>query len=255
MTVRPDLSVVIPTYRQSDIIGNQVSEVLRALDRLECSFDVLVVVDGDGDGSSTALARVNHERLRVAVQDQNTGKGSAVRRGLLSVDGRARAFLDGGGDIPPQCLVDAYRIFVDSGADVVVGSKLHPDSVVEYPLLRRIYSWGYRQLTRLLFGLSVRDTQVGLKIYSAPVVQRVFPHVRTSGFAFDIEALALAIRLGYRSIVEAPIIVRNRYPSTIRPTTIATMFMETLMVSRRLRTVISEVPDRGSDQSDKPDQA
>jgi len=253
VTVRPDLSVVIPTYRQSDVIGDQVSEVLRALDRLECSFDVLVVVDGDGDGSATALAKVNHERLRIAVQARNTGKGSAVRRGLLNVDGRARAFLDGGGDIPPQCLVDAYRIFVDSGADVVVGSKLHPDSVVEYPLLRRIYSWGYRQLTRLLFGLSVRDTQVGLKIYSAPVVQRVFPHVRTSGFAFDIEALALAIRLGFRSIIEAPIIVRNRYPSTIRPTTIATMFIETLMVSRRLRTGISELTDSTTEQTVKPD--
>lgn len=237
---RPDLSVIIPTYRQSDIIGDQVIDVLQALDQLECDYDVLVVVDGDADGSATALSRVKHRRLRVAVQERNTGKGSTVRRGLLAVDGRARAFLDGGGDIPPQCLVDAYRIFVASGADVVVGSKLHPESVVEYPVLRRIYSWGYRQLTRLLFGLSVRDTQVGLKVYSAPVVQRVFPHVRTSGFAFDIEALALAIRLGFPSIIEAPIIVRDRYPSTIRPTTIATMFVETLMVSRRLREVAAE---------------
>ena len=253
MTDTPDLSVVVPTYRQSDVIGDQVSDVLRVLDDLDLCYEVLVVVDGDGDGSTTALERVHHDRLRVAVQDQNTGKGSAVRRGLLTVDGHARAFLDGGGDIPSKCLVDAYRIFVDSGADVVVGSKLHPDSVVEYPLLRRIYSWGYRQLTRLLFGLSVRDTQVGLKIYSAPVVQRVFPHVRTSGFAFDIEALALAIRLGFRSIVEAPIVVRHRYPSSIRPTTIATMFIETLMVSRRLRKFTPGTQGDVARQGKKPD--
>ncbi len=236
----PDLSVVIPTYRQSGVIGHQVSEVLRALDGLGCDYEVLVVVDGDEDGTSDALARIEHERLRVAVHERNSGKGEAVRRGLLAVAGRSRAFLDGGGDIPPQCLVDAYRLHVTSRADIVVGSKLHAQSVVEYPLARRIYSWGYRQLTRLLFGLAVRDTQVGLKIYAAPVVEQVFPHVRTPGFAFDIEALALAIRLGFRTIVEAPVIVRDRYPSTIRPTTVATMFMETLMVAGRLRRFAPE---------------
>jgi len=231
----PDLSVVIPTYRQSEVIGRQVSEVLRALDDLGCEYEVLVVVDGDEDCTAAALATIAHERLRVAVQERNSGKGEAVRRGLLAVGGRARAFLDGGGDIPPRCLVEAYRLHLASGSDIVVGSKLHARSVVEYPLARRIYSWGYRQLTRLLFGLTVRDTQVGLKIYAAPVVERVFPHVRTSGFAFDIEALAMAIRLGFRTIVEAPVIVRDRYPSTIRPATVATMFVETLMVAGRLR--------------------
>lgn len=231
----PDLSVVIPTYRQSDVIGHQVGEVLRALDGLGCDYEVLVVVDGDEDGTSDVLAKIEHERLRVAVQERNSGKGEAVRRGLLAAAGRARAFLDGGGDIPAQCLLDAYRLHVASAADIVVGSKLHAQSVVEYPPARRIYSWGYRQLTRMLFGLTVRDTQVGLKIYAAPVVEQVFPHVRTSGFAFDIEALALAIRLGFRAIVEAPVIVRDRYPSTIRPTTVATMFIETLMVAGRLR--------------------
>ena len=229
-----DLSVVIPTYRQADVIGHQVGEILRALDGIGCDYDVLVVVDGDEDGTSAALAQIEHARLSVVIEERNLGKGNAVRRGLLTVEGRARAFLDGGGDIPPQCLVDAYRLHVTSKADIVVGSKLHARSVVEYPLPRRIYSWGYRQLTRLLFGLTVRDTQVGLKIYAAPVVEQVFPYVRTSGFAFDIEALALAIRLGFRSIVEAPVIVRDRYPSTIRPTTVATMFFETLMVARRL---------------------
>jgi len=127
----PDLSVVIPTYRQSEVIGRQVSEVLRALDDLGCEYEVLVVVDGDEDCTAAALATIAHERLRVAVQERNSGKGEAVRRGLLAVGGRARAFLDGGGDIPPRCLVEAYRLHLASGSDIVVGSKLHARSVVE----------------------------------------------------------------------------------------------------------------------------
>ncbi len=230
-----DLSVVIPTYRQSEVIGPQIRQVLQALDRLDCNYEVLVVVDGDEDGASTALAAISHARLRVTVNDRNAGKGSVVRQGLLAAHGRARAFLDGGGDIPPQCLIDAYALYAASNADIVVGSKLHPQSVVEYPLLRRIYSWGYRQLTRALFGLGVRDTQSGLKIYTAPVVENVFPHVQTSGFAFDIEALALAMRFGFRSIVEAPIVVNGHFRSTIRPTTVVSMLIETLMVAARLQ--------------------
>jgi hypothetical protein len=93
--------------------------------------------------------------------------------------------------------------------------------------MRRVYSWGSRQLTRALFGLNVRDTQVGLKIYEATVVEQVVPHVQTQGFVFDVEALAPARRLGFRRIEEAPVVVRDRSPSSIRVGTIVSMFVET----------------------------
>ena len=210
-------------------------EILRALDRLSISFEVLVVVDGDDDGTASRLGALEHEGLRVAVLDRNVGKGNAVSRGLLAVGGRTRGFLDGGGDIPPHCLLLAYKDYQRSGADIMVGSKLHPGSTVDYPWTRKVYSWGYRQLTRLLFGLDVRDTQVGLKIYSATVVDQVFPHVRARGFAFDVEALALARRLGFRYVEESPIVIRGRYATTIGVQTVLSMFLETLAVWRRVR--------------------
>ena len=233
----PDLSLVIPTYRQAGVIQAQVADVLAKLDSLDLRYEVLVVVDGDDDRTATELSALEHEHehLRVAVLARNAGKGNAVRRGLLSLGGRARAFLDGGGDIPARCLLDAYDVFQRSKADIVVGSKLHPNSAVEYPPLRRVYSWGYRQLTRTMFGLNVRDTQAGLKIYSAAVVEQVFPHVRTRGFAFDIEALALAWRLGFHRIVESPVVIRDRFATTIRATHVLGIFAETIMAWWRLR--------------------
>ena len=231
----PDLSLVIPTYRQADVINAQVIDVLNELESLDLRFEVLVVVDGDDDGTSAELSNLRHDCLRVVVLEHNVGKGNAVRRGLLSLGGRARAFLDAGGDIPAVCLRDAYEIFRTHKADVVVASKLHPDSLVDYPWVRRIYSWGYRQLTRVLFGLTVQDTQAGLKIYSAAVVEQVFPHVRTQGFAFDIEALALAWRLGFHRVVESPVVIRQGFATTIRPTTVLRILGETLLAWWRLR--------------------
>ncbi len=231
----PDLSLVIPTYRQADVIQAQVADVLAALDGRKLRYEVLVVVDGQDDRTATELSTLKHERLRVAVLARNAGKGNVVRRGLLSLGGRARAFLDGGGDIPARCLIDAYDVFQRSKADIVVGSKLHPNSAVEYPPLRRVYGWGYRRLTRMMFGLNVRDTQAGLKIYSAAVVEQVFPHVRTRGFAFDIEALALAWRLGFHRIFESPVVIRDRFATSIRATHVLGIFAETLMTWWRLR--------------------
>ena len=230
----PALSIVIPTYRQVEVIGPQVAEILASLDELDFSYEVLVVVDGD-DGSAKELGQLRHKHLRVSVLESNEGKGNAVRYGLLKVSGVCRGFIDGGGDIHINDFLKAYEQFVGEAADIVVASKLHRDSEVNYPLLRRMYSWGYRQLTRLLFGLNVHDTQVGLKLYSAPVVEQVFPHVRTPGFAFDIESLALARRLGFHTIHECPVTITNRYPSTIGIGTATGMFFETLRIFWRLR--------------------
>ena len=230
----PDLSIVVPTYRQVEVIGPQVAEILAALDDMALNYEVLVVIDGD-DGSAHELSQLGHDRLQVRVLDTNLGKGNAVRYGLLNVSGICRGFIDGGGDIHVRYFLQAYKQFVAAAADVVVASKLHPDSEVDYPLMRRSYSWGYRQLTRLLFGLNVKDTQTGLKLYSAPVVEQVFPHVRTPGFAFDIESLALARRLGFDTILECPVRIINRYPSTIGVGTATSMFFETLRIFWRLR--------------------
>ena len=72
-------------------------------------------------------------------------------------------------------------------ADIVIGSKLHPDSEVHYPFLRHILSYGYRLLTRILFNLSVRDTQVGLKLFRKEAAKDIFPRNLVKHFAFDIE--------------------------------------------------------------------
>src|SRR3989344_2694834 len=82
-------------------------------------------------------------------------------------------------------------------ADIVVGSKTHPDSEVNYPLYRKIISFGGRFITQFLFGFSVLDTQVGLKIFKRKVAKDVFPRLLVKKFAFDIEMLAVAKVLGY----------------------------------------------------------
>ena len=92
-----------------------------------------------------------------------------------------------------------------NNADIVIGSKLHPDSIVNYPQSRKILSWGYRSIIKLLFRLNVKDTQVGLKLFKRNVAKIVFSKVIVKAFAFDVEVLAVAQLFGYEKIYEAPI--------------------------------------------------
>lgn len=90
-------------------------------------------------------------------------------------------------------------------ADIIVGSKRHPVSKVQYPWPRKILSWGYQLLVRILFGLNIKDSQVGLKLYRREVLEDVLPRILVKEFAFDIEILAVAYHLRYVRIYEAPV--------------------------------------------------
>jgi hypothetical protein len=94
----------------------------------------------------------------------------------------------------------------EANADVGIGSKVHSDSQVDYPGKRQVMSWGYYAIVRLCFGLPVRDTQTGLKLFRKEVLDGVVPRMLVKRFAFDLEALVIAHRLGFR-VVEAPVVV------------------------------------------------
>jgi len=125
--------------------------------------------------------------------------------GVEKAAGDIIGFIDAGMDIDPSEISIMLDIFDWNKADIVVGSKLHPDSKVNYPFARKILSWGYRTITHLLFGFSIRDTQVGFKLYKRIVAKDVFKRILVKRFAFDVEALAVAYRLGYKKIYESPI--------------------------------------------------
>lgn len=108
-------------------------------------------------------------------------------------------------DLDPKVISIMLDIMDWNKADIVMGSKLHPDSKVNYPPLRKVLSWGYRTIVRILFRFNVKDTQVGLKLYRKKVAKHVFPKIIVKAYAFDVEVLAVARMLGYKKIYESPV--------------------------------------------------
>ncbi len=198
-------SLIIPVYKQERTIRKDLEDVLSAMKTLKVDFEVIPVVDGNLDRSFSEAKKVKDPQVHVVGYQTNHGKGYAVRYGFSHASGDVIGFKDAGGDLKAKALPLMLAEFEFQQADIVIGSKRHPDSKVDYPQYRKLLSWGYQQFTRLLFGLNVRDTQVGMKIYRRKVLEDVLPRLLVKKFAFDIEMLAVAYHLGYRKIFEAPV--------------------------------------------------
>ena len=241
-----DVTVVMPYHNPGDLLHATVERTVEVLRATGASFEVVTVSDGSTDGSDRSLDDVAPDVVTHVVLPTRGGKGRAVRAGLERGRGRYLGFIDADGDIPPELLGEFVEVVRAHHPDVVLGSKRHRDSQVVYPPPRRLYSWGYQQLVRLLFHLDVRDTQAGIKLVRRDVLVDVLPSMVEQGYAFDLELLVVARLRGYRHLVEAPLRIGRRFTSTVSPRAVAEMLRDTLAIWWRLRVRHSYGPPKRS---------
>jgi glycosyltransferase involved in cell wall biosynthesis/O-antigen/teichoic acid export membrane protein len=228
-----DISLVIPFYNPGTQLASHVHDVIGVLRAEQASFEVIAVSDGSTDGSQSSIAGL--DQVRVIELAENQGKGAALRAGLAQGRGRYLGFIDADGDIPARQLSRFLAATRAGGPDVVLGNKRHPDSQVVYPPLRRLYSVGYQLLNRVLFQLPVRDTQTGIKIIRREMLTAVLPKMVEKRFAFDLELLVVARRMGYTNFVELPVDIAERFTSSISPNSVWRTLLDTFGIFYRLR--------------------
>jgi glycosyltransferase involved in cell wall biosynthesis len=234
------ISVIMPAFNESEHIFKNLKEVVETFAAFDCDFEVILVDDGSPDNTHLQAARLlldHPEAVRVVRYEENQGKGNALMAGMAYAKGDYIVFLDADMDLHPSQLPVFFERMRQTGADAVIGSKRHPQSNVNYPLVRQVYSAGYYALVWLLFQLPLRDTQTGLKLFRAEVLRDVFPRVLAKRFAFDIELLSVAHALGYK-IVDAPVRLQyQRNMGRIKPRAVWVMLLDTLAIFYRLRIV------------------
>ncbi|HEY2475440.1 MAG TPA: glycosyltransferase [Candidatus Cybelea sp.] len=249
------LSIVMPAYNEAHSIADNVCETVETMRGLGLDFEIVVVDDGSMDGTHTAAIdalRVWPDIVRVVRCRRNQGKGNALICGTSYSKGDYVAFLDADMDLHPEQLEHFFTIMNARDADAVIGSKFHPESRVDYPRLRRVYSFFYFMLVRSLFGLPVRDTQTGIKLFKRGMLEHVLPRVLVKRFAFDLELLANAHHFGYR-VVEAPVEVNfKRVCSRLRLPAVWNVFLDTLAIFYRMRILrYYDQPERFSPKIDR----
>ena len=203
------LSVVMPLHNEGGSITSNVAQTMAVL-RMLGPFEIILVNDGSSDNSGEEIARLADKFPGeiVSLQLPRLGKGEALRRGAEAARGEFVVFIDADLDLPPEQILFFVAIQRVKKADAVIGSKMHPDSTVEYPLIRRVYSLGYFLLVKFLFGLPVRDTQTGLKLVRREMLLKALEKTESRGFTLDLELLVRLVQLG-AVMVEAPVVVRH----------------------------------------------
>ena len=234
--VKEKFSVLIPVHNEERQIERNLAEVKKTLDNLGCSYEIVVIDDGSTDNSYQVLKSLEESIPELIVQKntQNFGKGRALKKAFKYISGDLIVWLDADLDLHPLQIETLYDIMVLNDADIVIGSKMHPNSKVNYPFLRRVISLGYYLLIRILFNLPCHDTQTGLKLFKRKVLEQVFPRILVKQFAFDLEVLVNACHLGFK-LAEAPIILENKRDyGRIGTSSIYTTFLDTMAIWYRM---------------------
>ncbi|MBI5368146.1 MAG: glycosyltransferase family 2 protein [Planctomycetes bacterium] len=195
------LSVVIPAYNEEARIGRTLDRVLDYLEATRRgSYEVLVVDDGSRDRTCAEVAaRGGRGAIRLLTNGANRGKGYSVRHGMLAAAGASRLMSDADLSTPIEEL-ERLETCRAAGCDVAIASRALAGSDVQLhqPWWRETMGKSFNVFVRLLALRGIYDTQCGFKLFSAPAAEAIFRRLTFEGFSFDVEALFLARRLGFR---------------------------------------------------------
>jgi len=235
--INEKISVIIPAYNEADNIIDTLSETKQVLTDLDYDYEIIVVDDGSKDGTAD-LIRENYnfgkDKVRVETYTPNAGKGNAVKYGTKFAVGDYILFLDADLDLHPRQLPAFLDKMEKTNADAVIGSKKSRDSEVKYTLKRKILSSGYYYFIKLLFGLPVRDTQTGFKLFKTGALKESISKVLVKGYAFDLELLIILHKKGYK-IVECPVqVMQSRLTGRIGQRDAVSVFKDTIKIFNRL---------------------
>lgn len=215
----PFLSVVIPAYNEAHRVPQTLLAIQEYLESQGYPYEIIVVDDGSRDATGAALEKISArvKTLRVLKNHQNQGKGYAVKRGVLQARGNYVLFSDA--DLStPIGEVEKLLSWLHRGYDIAIASRGSKESQIQVhqPWYRERMGKIFNLLVRLVALRGITDTQCGFKCFRKDCIAPIFNRQRIKHFAFDVELLYLANKLGYK-IKEVPVVwVNDRY-SRVNP--------------------------------------
>lgn len=201
------LSWIIPAYNEEKRIAKTVSEVGEYLSRhlddatLE-NYEIIVVDSSSPDRTAEVVGALMPRIAKLKLlKVENKGKGWAVKQGMFKAEGDIRLFSDADNSTAPAYFDKMLPLF-KQGFAIVISSRNPKDAPgaardVKEPWYREVMGNLGNVLIQVFGVWGIWDTQNGFKAMRAKAAEDIFSRSRINGFAFDIEVLALAHRLGY----------------------------------------------------------
>jgi glycosyltransferase involved in cell wall biosynthesis len=210
-----ELTLVIPAFNESSRLGATLAAVEKRLNRSAIDYRVLVVDDGSADDTAEQTDRFGR-RFSTLRLPENRGKGAAVRAGMLQARGAVVAFTDADLPFELSSLIEGCSWIRRGESDAVFGARNISGSseATARRFSRRMSSAAFRQIVSLMISREITDTQCGLKLFSREAALEIFSRMTIDGFAFDVEVVYLARRMGF-SLRRIPVQLINERTSSL----------------------------------------
>lgn len=201
------VSIIIPAYNEAERIIPSISRLLHFCRSYLTHFEILCVDDGSTDQTGDLIDDMERRAvIRTIHLGENRGKGRAVRVGLRHATGQFRFFTDADLPYSLSAFNQAIEAFSLKNCDMVTGfrNRLAPGQRCNVGWSREIAGRLFGRISNALMGIDIKDPQCGFKGFTAHAVETIFPHLKTEGYAFDVEVF-LTARQKKLTICEIPV--------------------------------------------------
>lgn len=191
------ISVIIPAYNEEKRVEKTILAISSYMRENFDDYEILIVDDGSRDNTKGVVEKYTNDKIKLLSYGENRGKGGAVKYGILNSSGDFAVFTDADLPYPPSAIKEAVKILNETDSDFILGARKQAENGEKYPLLRRIMSFGFSVMVKLILKLNVPDTQCGFKAFKSACAKDIFSKTRVFGWGFDVEAIFIAVKSGY----------------------------------------------------------
>jgi len=203
----PDITLILPAYNEARVVPTTIGDAVRYFDARRMSYEIIVAADGnDGTREIVRKMAASNPALIAIGSEQRSGKGLGIRNAVAIAKGAIIGYADADNKVPIEEF-DKFRPVLAAGADAAIGTRRGAGVAIEkpQPLYRRIGSRGFLWFMQTVVGLpGIADTQCGFKFFQHAVAKELFRLQKIDDYMFDVEILVIARRLRYR-IEQVPV--------------------------------------------------
>jgi len=198
----------IPIYNEEKILKNNVIKLLRFFQSQNYNFDwqIILVVNGSSDNSWAICQELKSEYAGL-IECRNfpePGRGQALKKYYLSSQADVLVYMDVDLAVSLNNISDLISPIIAGQADLVIGSRLMPDSKIERSFIRELSSQTYNFLSKVILGHNFSDLQCGFKAVRTEAFKKFADNIKDNKWFFDTELIAYAHHFGYR-VKEIPV--------------------------------------------------
>jgi dolichyl-phosphate beta-glucosyltransferase len=198
----PPFGFVIPAYNEERRLPAAIKDIRTFFSSFQIPFEVLIAVEKSSDRTVEVAHQIidGNKNFRVLASQEHRGKGYAVRCGMRESTAQIVFFMDADLSTPlAEVLAFLSHFEAHPECQILIGSRAHARSQVikKQSWLRRNMGRTFNKFVRLFGIRGIEDTQCGFKAFRRDAAREIFSRCTLDGFAFDVEVLLLARKMGF----------------------------------------------------------